>query len=150
MGSEMCIRDRYHGDFLERYAASYSPGVRLRLEMGRYILAEDYVRAMQMRDVLTESVDDALDGVDGLILASLPIAAPPIGAATVDIGGAKEPVRATMLRLTQLFDVTGHPAIALPAPQDIDALPRGVQIVGHRDRTARLLEVAMAVERHIS
>ena len=31
----------------------YSPGVRMRLEMGRYILAEDYVRAMRLRDVLT-------------------------------------------------------------------------------------------------
>ena len=140
----------YHGDFLERYAASYSPGVRLRLEMGRYILAEDYVRAMQMRDVLTDSVDAALDGIDGLILPSLPIAAPPIGVPMVDVNGTKEPVRAAMLRLTQLFDITGHPAIALPALQDVDTLPRGVQIVGHRDRTARLLEVAMAVERHIS
>jgi aspartyl-tRNA(Asn)/glutamyl-tRNA(Gln) amidotransferase subunit A len=139
-----------HAEWLDRYPMSYSPGVRLRLNMGRYILAEDYVRAMQMRDVLTDSVDDALDGIDGLILPSLPIAAPPIGAATVDLNGVKEPVRATMLRLTQLFDITGHPAIALPAPQDVDPLPRGLQIVGHRHRTARLLEVAMAVEPHIS
>ena len=28
------------------YAALYSPGVRIRLEMGRYLLAEDYVRAL--------------------------------------------------------------------------------------------------------
>jgi aspartyl-tRNA(Asn)/glutamyl-tRNA(Gln) amidotransferase subunit A len=140
----------YHAERLERYAASFSPGIRLRIEMGRYILAEDYVRAMQMRDVLTQSVDAALDGIDGLILPSLSIAAPPIGATTVDVGGSMEPVRATMLRLTQLFDITGHPAIALPAPQNVDPLPRGVQIVGHRHRTARLLEIAMAVERHVS
>ena len=31
----------YHGPLLEKYADKYSPGVRLRLEMGRYILAED-------------------------------------------------------------------------------------------------------------
>ena len=140
----------FHAEWLERYASSYSPGIRLRLEMGRYILAEDYVRAMHMRDELTDSVDDALDGIDGLILPSLPIAGPPLGAATVDVGGRQEPVRATMLRLTQLFDITGHPAIALPAPQDLDSLPRGVQLVGHRHRTARLLEIAMAVEPHIS
>jgi aspartyl-tRNA(Asn)/glutamyl-tRNA(Gln) amidotransferase subunit A len=140
----------YHAEWLERYASSYSPGVRIRLEMGRYILAEDYVRAMELRSVLIDSVDAALEGLDGLILPSLTIAAPPLGAPMVDVGGSMEPVRATMLRMTQLFDVTGHPAIALPAPQDVDALPRGVQIVGHRNRTARLLEVAMAVERDIS
>ena len=32
---------------LERSPALYSPGVRVRLEMGRYLLAEDYVRAMR-------------------------------------------------------------------------------------------------------
>ena len=35
--------------------------VRLRLEMGRYILAEDYVRAQRGRQVLTQEVDEALD-----------------------------------------------------------------------------------------
>ena len=34
------------------HAAQYSPGVRLRLEMGRYMLAEDYVRAMRLRSAL--------------------------------------------------------------------------------------------------
>src|SRR5262249_17619105 len=34
---------RYHSDTLDSHAAKYSPGVRLRLEMGRYVLAEDYV-----------------------------------------------------------------------------------------------------------
>ena len=34
-------------------ADDYTPTVRLRLEMGRYILAEDYVRALRGREVLT-------------------------------------------------------------------------------------------------
>jgi aspartyl-tRNA(Asn)/glutamyl-tRNA(Gln) amidotransferase subunit A len=35
----------YHAPMLEAHADRYSPGVRLRLEMGRYVLAEDYLRA---------------------------------------------------------------------------------------------------------
>ena len=58
----------------------YSPGVRLRLEMGRYILAEDYVRAMRLRASLTAAVDRALERCDALLLPTLPIPAPPIGA----------------------------------------------------------------------
>ena len=42
----------YHAPLLESHADKYSPGVRLRLEMGRYILAEDYLRAMHARPVL--------------------------------------------------------------------------------------------------
>ena len=36
----------YHAPMLDDLRRRYSPGVRLRLEMGRYVLAEDYVRAM--------------------------------------------------------------------------------------------------------
>jgi aspartyl-tRNA(Asn)/glutamyl-tRNA(Gln) amidotransferase subunit A len=81
-----------------------------------------------------------------LLLPSLPIPAPPIGAASVDVDGAREPVRAAMLRLTQLFNITGHPAIALPAGVGTDGLPRGIQLVGRRMETERLLQIALTTE----
>ena len=63
-------------------------------------------------------MDAALSGCDALLLPTQPIPAPVLGAASVDVDGAPEPVRAAMLRLTQLFNITGHPAIALPAGDD--------------------------------
>jgi aspartyl-tRNA(Asn)/glutamyl-tRNA(Gln) amidotransferase subunit A len=141
---------RFHGPLLERYADRYSPGVRMRLEMGRYLLAEDYVRAMRLRERLTAAVDRAMDRCDALLLPALPIPAPVLGVATVDVNGTAEPVRAAMLRLTQLFNMTGHPSVALPAAHDVDRLPRGLQVVGQRHRTARLLDIAAAVERDIA
>ena len=140
----------YHGPLLEQHADRYSPGVRLRLEMGRYILAEDYMRAMHARMALRRAVDRTLEGVDALLLPALAIGAPPLGAATVAVGGGTEPVRAMMLRLTQLFNVTGHPAIAIPCGMGRDGLPRAIQLVGHRGGTERLLEVAAVVERQIT
>jgi aspartyl-tRNA(Asn)/glutamyl-tRNA(Gln) amidotransferase subunit A len=140
----------YHATLLEKYADRYSPGVRLRLEMGRYIVAEDYIRALRVRAALRRAVDRALDGVDALLLPALAIGAPAIGAASVDVDGAREPVRALMLRLTQLFNITGHPAIALPCGRGSDGLPRALQLVGHRGGTQRLLAVAAAVERDLA
>jgi aspartyl-tRNA(Asn)/glutamyl-tRNA(Gln) amidotransferase subunit A len=139
----------YHAPLLDAHADKYSPGVRLRLEMGRYILAEDNLRAMHARIELRRAVDKALEGLDALMLPALPIGAPLLGAATVDTGRSIEPVRAMMLRLTQLFNVTGHPAIALPCGTGRDGLPRAIQLVGHRGGTERLLAVAAAVERQI-
>jgi aspartyl-tRNA(Asn)/glutamyl-tRNA(Gln) amidotransferase subunit A len=136
----------YHAQLLADHAALYSPGVRLRLEMGRYILAEDYVRAMRLRAHLTASVDRALQRCDALLLPALPIPAPPIGATTVIVEGVELPTRATMLSRTQLFNITGHPAIALPAGRGSDGLPRSLQLVGARGRTERLLDVAAALE----
>jgi aspartyl-tRNA(Asn)/glutamyl-tRNA(Gln) amidotransferase subunit A len=138
---------RFHARFLEQSPHLYSPGVRVRLEMGRYLLAEDYIRALDLRKALTAAVDRTLEECDALLLPTLPIPAPPLGAATIDVDGAPEPVRAAMLRLTQLFNITGHPSVALPAPQDVDALPRSVQIVGRRHQTDRVLTLAAVVER---
>ena len=137
----------YHATTLEMHAARYSPGVRLRLEMGRYVLAEDYVRARSLQEMLRSAVDRALDVCDCLLLPALPIAAAPIGAASIDVDGRQEPVRATMLRLTQLFNLTGHPAMALPAGATRAGLPIGVQLVGARGATDRLLQTAAEVER---
>jgi aspartyl-tRNA(Asn)/glutamyl-tRNA(Gln) amidotransferase subunit A len=50
-----------------------------------------------------------------------------------------------MLRLTQLFNITGHPAISLPIPTD--GLPVGLQLVARRDQTERLLSIAAMCER---
>jgi aspartyl-tRNA(Asn)/glutamyl-tRNA(Gln) amidotransferase subunit A len=137
---------RFHAVRLEEHADRYSPGVRMRLEMGRYVLAEDYVRAMRLREYLTHEVDRTLRGCDALLLPALAIPAATIGASTVEVGGQSQPVRAAMLKLTQLFNMTGHPAIAIPAGAGADGLPRGLQLVGHRGRTERLLDVAAAVE----
>jgi aspartyl-tRNA(Asn)/glutamyl-tRNA(Gln) amidotransferase subunit A len=138
----------YHASLLEAHADRYSPGVRLRLEMGRYILAEDYVRALQLRNVLSGAVDRALLGCDALLLPTQPIPAPILGEATVDVDGTREPVRAAMLRLTQLFNITGHPAIAVPAGTTDDGWPVSMQLVGHLAGTTRLIQVAALVERY--
>jgi len=113
-------------------------------------LDDDVVRLFgEARAALRRAVDRALEGLDALLLPALPIGAPELGAASVTIGATQEPVRATMLRLTQLFNVTGHPAIALPCGVGRDGLPRALQLVGHRGSTDRLLAVAAAVERQI-
>jgi aspartyl-tRNA(Asn)/glutamyl-tRNA(Gln) amidotransferase subunit A len=140
----------YHAATLESHADDYTPNVRLRLEMGRYILAEDYVRALHGRDVLTHEVDDALTGCDGLLLPTLAIPAPTIGSASVRVGGVEESVRNITMRLTQLFNLTGHPAISMPCGCTREGWPVGAQLVGHRNHTPALLGTASAIEPHLS
>jgi amidase len=54
-----------------------------------------------------------------------------------------------MLRLTQLFNVTGHPAISIPDGNTLTGLPCALQIVGSRMQTDALLKVALACEPQI-
>lgn len=136
----------YHATMLQERPAAYTPNVRLRLEMGRYVLAEDYVRALEGRRVLAREVDRALDGMDALLLPALSIPAPVIGDASVAVKGGREPVRNAMLRCTQPFNLTSHPAISLPCGATPAGLPVGLQIVGRLGETPELLRVARSVE----
>jgi len=140
----------YHAKTLETMPERYTTNVRLRLEMGRHVLAEDYVRALNGRELLRREVDAALAEHDALVLPTLPIPAPPIGAETVQVGSKREPVRNVMLRLTQLFDVTGHPAIAMPCGTTSGGLPCSAQLVGARNHTDSLLRVALACEKFVT
>ncbi|HEX4912591.1 MAG TPA: amidase [Vicinamibacterales bacterium] len=137
----------YHARTLESRPQDYTPNVRLRLEMARYVLAEDYIRALRGKAIITKEVDRALHGVDVLICPALSIPAPPIGATTMPVKGGPEAVRTLMLRCTQPFNVSGHPAISLPCGKTPGGMPIGLQLVGPKGRTAALVQAALAVEK---
>jgi Asp-tRNA(Asn)/Glu-tRNA(Gln) amidotransferase A subunit family amidase len=70
--------------------------------------------------------------------------APVAGTRTPDVGGELLDIRVAMLKHTQLFNLTGHPAISIPVPAA--GLPVGLQIVGSLGRTEELLSIAAACE----
>jgi aspartyl-tRNA(Asn)/glutamyl-tRNA(Gln) amidotransferase subunit A len=140
----------YHARTLESRPQDYTPNVRVRLEMARYVLAEDYIRALRGKSIIAKEVDRALHGIDVLVCPALSIPAPPIGAATMPVKGGNEAVRTLMLRCTQPFNVSGHPAISLPCGTTPAKLPVGLQLVGHKGRTPALVQAALAVEKVIS
>jgi len=137
----------WHAPYLETRPFDYTAPVRSRLQAGQTITAVQYLTARQRRLVLTEAVDAALKDCHALVLPTLPIVAPLLDAAEVTIDPIQHqtmPVRAAMLRQTQLFNLTGHPAITLPVKTA--GLPVGLQLVGRRGATADLLAVAAAIE----
>lgn len=139
-----------HEKALRARPDDYSPRVRERLEMGRDASTKSYHQAQHDRRQLCRSVDTALRGVDALVLPTLPIPAPILGTNTVEIGGSTHGIRMLTLRLTQLFDLTGHPAISLPCGTTGRGLPCGAQLVGHLGETSELLAVASRYEQVIS
>jgi aspartyl-tRNA(Asn)/glutamyl-tRNA(Gln) amidotransferase subunit A len=135
-----------HARALEERGERYQPGVRLRLEAARFVLAEDYVLARRGRGMLRAEVDHALEACDVLMAPTLPIEAPPIGANSVTIDGTSHPIRNLMLRLTQPFNISGHPAVTIPCGRTANGLPCGLQLIGRRGATGSLLESALACE----
>jgi aspartyl-tRNA(Asn)/glutamyl-tRNA(Gln) amidotransferase subunit A len=138
----------WHGPHLDSRSPDYSPTVRARLESGRSISREAYRAAQDFRGVLAQEVDAALDAADALVLPTLPIVAQAVGATEITIdpaAGDRTAVRAAMLKHTQPFNLTGHPAISLPI--HVPGLPVGLQLVGRRGDTPGLLAIAAACEK---
>ncbi len=140
----------YHAKALESHPEGYSGSIRERLEKGRDIPAEAYIEAQRIRAILRAEVDAALMHCDALVLPTLPIPAPTIGADIVEVDGVTQNVRPMMLRLTQLFNLTGHPAISLPCGHTAEGLPCGLQLVGRRQDTVHLLRMALSCETHVT
>ena len=136
----------YHARMLDLAPERYTPPVRMRLEMGRYVMAQDYLLALEGQQALRREVDAAMSDVDALLLPSMPIPAQPIGADTVLVNGSTELVRPMMLRLTQLFNLTGHPALSMPCGWTSQGLPTSLQFVGRRFETEALLALGVGCE----
>ena len=136
----------YHAATLAAVPERYTPPVRQRLEMGRNIQHEEYMLALGGREQLRRDVDAAFADCDALALPTLPIPAPKIGAETVRVGPTEQALRNVMLRLTQLFNITGNPAISIPCGLTRDGMPCGLQIVGARGQTRELVQAALACE----
>lgn len=126
----------------------FGPGLVERILAGRDATAVAYVAAQRERHRLTRSLERAMadSAVDGAVLPTTPVTAPRVGAVDVRLGdGRRVSVRDALLRYTAPFNVTGWPALSLPAGLDGGGLPVGVQLVGRRFEDERLLERARAL-----
>jgi len=141
----------WHAQYLDSRPNDYTPAVRARFEAGRTIPAVKYLDAAAFCRRLRAEVDALLADADALVLPTLPLTAPLLGAGDITIDpaiGGTTPVRSAMLKHTQPFNMSGHPAISLPLP--VTGLPVGLQLVGRRDNTAGLLAIAAACEKIVS
>jgi len=137
----------YHEHWLKTRPEEYGRDVRERLLPGAFVSGADYLRGQRVRGLIRDEMDRVLADVDVLIAPTLPIAAPPVGAREVDIDGRPHPVRASLVRYTRPFNVSGHPAASVPCGFTPDGLPIGMQVIGRSFDEATVLRVADAYQR---
>ena len=135
-----------HMPWLEARGDRYGADFRAGLALGQCLLAEHYVRARRMLTRYRQAVDAVFEGVDALLTPAVPVIAPPVGAVTVPMGGRDAPAGNAITRCTSFFNMTGHPAVTVPAGLHSAGLPMGVQLVGRHFEEARLLAIAARLE----
>ena len=137
----------YHADRLRTRASEYDPDVARRLMTGAYISGIHYVRGQQVRALVRTEVDAALARRDLLLAPATPVAAPGVAERQTTLGDGPADVRAALLRYTRPFNLSGHPACALPCGLTAGGLPIGMQLVGRPFDEATVLRAADAYQR---
>lgn len=137
----------YHAENLKTRAGEYQADVRERLMMGVFVSGLHYVRAQQVRALTRAEVDGALARRDVLLAPSTPLAATVVGERRTLIGETAADVRASLIRCTRAFNLSGHPACSLPCGLTPSGLPIGMQLVGRPFDEATVLRAADAFQR---
>jgi aspartyl-tRNA(Asn)/glutamyl-tRNA(Gln) amidotransferase subunit A len=126
----------YHRARLARHGDLYQPDVRAFIEDGLQVTAAEYLESLEVARELREAVEQVLTDWDALLLPATAIVAP-----KVEAEGVREP----LTRFTRPFNLTGHPAIAIPLPW-ARPLPVGIQVIGRLRGERALGRVALALE----
>ncbi|HVV08431.1 amidase [Amycolatopsis sp.] len=133
---------RVHEHHLDRDRDVIDPEVLARLDAGRQVSAARHAEAEEARRELRAMVGELLRVYDVLVLPTVPIVAPAVGERNVRVAGHDLEVRSALLSLTSPWNLTGLPAVSVPAGH-VDNLPVGIQLLAASERT--LFAAAMAL-----
>lgn len=139
----------YHGRRLDETPEKFDPDVRSLLEAARFVPASAYVRALQLKDLLSHELAEVLKSVDALVLPTMPCTAAPYGASRreeIDLGGVTTSLAHAHVRNTAAFNLARLPAGSQMCGLDRAGLPVGLQVVGSARDEAMVLRVMRAVE----
>lgn len=127
-------------DIWTRTPEALSDGLRAMLSYGRDAPAQRFVKASWRVEAAGAALNDALDGIDALVLPTAPQVAYPAG----------QPAPMSQADLTGPANMGGAPAISLPCGTDADGAPIGLQLIGGFYEDERLLGIALAVEKTLN
>jgi aspartyl-tRNA(Asn)/glutamyl-tRNA(Gln) amidotransferase subunit A len=137
----------YHQQSLRARGDLYLEGTRLSLEVGEFILATDYIKALRVRTLMQRAWAEMFTDIDVLVTPVQPFVAPRVGEREVTwADGTTESVDLAMVRLTAPGNLTGQPVLAVPVGFDAAGLPLGMQVTGRPFDEATVLNVGKAFE----
>lgn len=137
----------YHMDSTRQSPELFTDEVRTLVEAGEAILATDYINAVRLRTRIQEAWRDMYSTIDVLLAPTVP------GVASLRSDpffhwedGTVEGSTSAYSRMSAPANVTGLPALQVPAEFSAGGLPIGVQIIGKPFCEAEILRVGYALE----
>lgn len=136
----------WHCAHYEDVIDSYPAIARAWFAMARDMKVSTYVEACAKRIAMTRAVDQLMETIDAIVTPTICVARPDRFAETLAVAGKQGDYVMSLVRLTCLFDHTGHPTIALPAAGTGDVLASSVQVIGRRGEEEAVLEIGCLLQ----
>lgn len=150
MGGVLTVTESaaYHGERVLREGDLYDQRTRRRIESGLFISAATYHQAQRVRTMVGMGLARVFGEVDLLATPTMPVTALPqeIALTVTELNGESYPTSNLMTRLTQIFNVNGHPALSIPCGFSTSGLPIGLQLVGRPFGDALVVQAAHAYQ----
>lgn len=131
---------------LREGSARFALDSRTNLAIASRFTATDLVHAMRHRHRITRETLATLTDVDMLMTPTTAITAPPIPEHALPDGESNLPVVDALMRFVRVANLTGCPAISVPAGFDRAGMPVGAQLMGRPWEEHTLLRAARVIE----
>ena len=132
---------------MEERVSDFGLDSRTNLAIGRHFRATDLVHALRHRHRLTRELLAAMANVDVIVTPTTATTAPAIPEAALPDGESNLPVVDSLMRFIRLANLTGFPALSVPAGFDKAGLPVGLHLMGRPYEEHLLLRLGRVVER---
>ena len=123
-------------------------GTRVLLELGRAFTARDYLLAARARTEAMEYLREHFKQVDVILTPASAVPAPPVPS-NLKTGTSDPSLITEIMRFAFLANLTGVPALVLPAGYTENGLPLGIQLMGRWWEEDRLLQIGRVLEAHL-
>jgi Asp-tRNA(Asn)/Glu-tRNA(Gln) amidotransferase A subunit family amidase len=135
--------------YASRHAAHlrrFGPDVRLVKALADSLRPSDYVHAQRLRRTICDRFAAALREVDVIATPATGLVAPRLRQDAITAGESDFSLLDRMSRFVTAANLTGHPAISIPAGYDPTGLPVGLQLIARPWREDLLLRIAAVAE----
>jgi Asp-tRNA(Asn)/Glu-tRNA(Gln) amidotransferase A subunit family amidase len=124
--------------------------VQINFALGRALSGQDYAHALRHRQGFARAFLESMKEVDVIVTPTTGRTAAPIPEKALPAGESNLPVLEAISRFASVANLTGFPAIAVPAGYDRAGLPISCQFMGRPWEEALLLRISRIAEQSIS
>ena len=131
---------------IKRDVKQFGLDTRTNLAIGQHFRATDYVHALRHRHAMTREWLSTMKTCDVVLTPSTATTAPLIPEATLPDGESNLPVVDALMRFIRVANITGFPALSVPAGFDREGLPVGVHLMARPWEENLLFRLGRVIE----